>query len=1036
MGSEGDNDIGNNEGLDGDNEIDNDMCSDEIGSYHSIEMVADQGDDMGSEHGGAEEEFSDHDDDNIVDAEHIIDELEVNMEGFRFSANDDLVLDTLHPEVNVIENDLEVIDFDSFDSDIGDDFDSERRAALRKLKKEGKNAAQSRIENYFFVRQELRANCVGTIPSGESQKEVFKAGGRELLSLDGAFMKGQYPGQLLTAVDVDGNSDHGMDVGLPKAWVHPAYNQETWRKQYLFKINPVNGRNLWGRTNSQQHCFHLRLLYQFGGLPKKERGVLVRLKLWSPVGRLVRKAYMSLVHLVKEKDTTKEGAKQMQVTNSQVKAESPSEEVETEPNVWDDEPVDVNPFGERKHSLGMKIKIPEFTGKVHLDDFIDWLSTVKRVFDVWDFPDKLKVKLVAIKLRQHASLWWDHNMTVEEVINEFDKLHMRCDVVEEEEQVVARFLGVLKPEIVEIAKSNGSNSRYTSRYTPPTRTAPSTTPKTAPKATTPTTSAAGNTKERVENAPHCYKCSKIGHYACDYLNPKTLAYVTDDADSFYDTDVVPELDKPGDELVYPDRGEALVIQRVLNVVVSKSVDDTLWGGCENVVSTYMVEKLGMKTEDHPELYQLTWLKKGNTVKVSKRCLVQFSISKNYKDEVWCEVIPMDVDHIILGCPWQFDRKTKHNGFQNTYSFKKDGVNITLVPFYSRQTQAGGSNLFIKKNDFEGLVKTSRYMFTLMVVEENEIINEAPLLIQPLLKEFADLHGSTIFSKIDLRSGYHQIQTRPRDEWKTAFKTRDGLHKVGSDNLVADALSRCHSLITTLQIRVQGARLCIPLCSLREAIILEGHACGLAGYFGRDKSVALLREQFYWPMMERDVNRLLERCRICHIAKTHSSNAYLYTPLSVPVAPWEDVSLDFVLEIVKLHGVPKMLTSDLDFSKEGADQSKQIKEFHRSVQEQIIRHNKQYKEHVDKHQKQVFCQEGDLFWIHLRKEHFLTWHFGKLKPRGDDLSPYKGDSDDVPDSRSRPFQKGEDDVDTVNERVNVANTLGAYFAATNFCGGLG
>ncbi|GJT52993.1 RNA-directed DNA polymerase [Tanacetum coccineum] len=129
-----------------------------------------------------------------------------------------------------------------------------------------------------------------------------------------------------------------------------------------------------------------------------------------------------------------------------------------------------------------------------------------------------------------------------------------------------------------------------------------------------------------------------------------------------------------------------------------------------------------------------------------------------------------------------------------------------------------------------------------------------------------------------------------------------------------------------------------------------------------------------------------------------------------------------------------------FSEEGADQSKQIKELHRS---------------------------GDLVWIHLRKEHFLAGHFGKLKPRGDDpfrvlkkindnaykielpghynvsatfnvanLSPYKGDSDDDPDSWSSLFQEGEDDAGAVNERVNVTNTLGAYFAATNFCGGLG
>nr|GEZ09421.1 hypothetical protein [Tanacetum cinerariifolium] len=83
-------------------------------------------------------------------------------------------------------------------------------------------------------------------------------------------------------------------------------------------------------------------------------------------------------------------------------------------------------------------------GKVHPDDFIDWLSMVERVFDVRDISDKLKVKLVAIKLRQHASLWWA------QVINEFDKLRMRCDVVEEEEQVVAQFFGVLKPEIADI----------------------------------------------------------------------------------------------------------------------------------------------------------------------------------------------------------------------------------------------------------------------------------------------------------------------------------------------------------------------------------------------------------------------------------------------------------------------------------------------------------------------------------------------------------------------------------------------------------
>nr|ABA95128.1 retrotransposon protein, putative, Ty3-gypsy subclass [Oryza sativa Japonica Group] len=100
---------------------------------------------------------------------------------------------------------------------------------------------------------------------------------------------------------------------------------------------------------------------------------------------------------------------------------------------------------------------------------------------------------------------------------------------------------------------------------------------------------------------------------------------------------------------------------------------------------------------------------------------------------------------------------------------KKQVDEQLQKGYIRPSTSpwGAPVIFVEKKD-----KTKRMCVDYRALNEVTIKNKYPL---PRIDDLFDqLKGAKVFSKIDLRSGYHQLRIREEDIPKTAFTTRYGL----------------------------------------------------------------------------------------------------------------------------------------------------------------------------------------------------------------------------------------------------------------------
>ena len=93
---------------------------------------------------------------------------------------------------------------------------------------------------------------------------------------------------------------------------------------------------------------------------------------------------------------------------------------------------------------------------------------------------------------------------------------------------------------------------------------------------------------------------------------------------------------------------------------------------------------------------------------------------------------------------------------------------------------------------------------------------------------------------------------------------------------------------------KGGELWVP-AELQLAVIKEIHDQPAVGHPGIERTLEMVRRQYYWPGMKTSIHRYVRNCHACKRAKP-ARDAYngLLKPLPVPERPWTDITMDFVV----------------------------------------------------------------------------------------------------------------------------------------------
>ena len=166
-------------------------------------------------------------------------------------------------------------------------------------------------------------------------------------------------------------------------------------------------------------------------------------------------------------------------------------------------------------------------------------------------------------------------------------------------------------------------------------------------------------------------------------------------------------------------------------------------------------------------------------------------------------------------------------------------------------------------------------------------------------------SSARLASIPARKWAKEFQEKVEEEARRDEEYQQGWEAAVQERSPENETTKGKKLEITEGLLYQRENLWIPK-GLVQRIMESEHDTKVAGHMGQDKTIELIRRNFWWPKMNERIIDFVRRCPECQKNKTSRHQPYgLSSPLELPYAPWQSIAMDFITELPRSEGCDQL-----------------------------------------------------------------------------------------------------------------------------------